>query len=798
MNNIKLAIRNISKNGSYTWINVLGLTLAFTLCLLVFSIVIEEKSYDTSWSKADRIYRINTIESTKGVEGEISQAYANLGIELKRQFPEVEAAAALFRRDIYLNLGAEQTVEVPSLFVQKDAFNILDFKILEGNPNELIEGKTNIMIDQEFRDKYFKGENVIGKIIKTSDPLLDKNEEVEYVITAVFNKMPYNSTFRTPIITFSKVMNRELSKNGDGYYQEQYISLKPNTNVMAFTQKVNNWYHDFLLDSAVSDNSFRFQPLKEIYMNPVSHSLISGNEKTSFIFQVIAIMVLIISSINFINLYAVRTIKKVKTLNLYKIMGASRASIIKTLLLETEIIFLISAGISLVVYLLGLRPLEQFMNFDFVYIRGITPLVLACFLGIVLVLGLIIGIYPAWIVSNVKTSEALKNKLSKIANSEIWTKKSLIITQFCISLIVIVGLITVKSQLNLIQNSPKGLNTENLLNIKQFYFANNSATIKNELLRIPGVEKVSISAWRPNIGAGYFGRYVDDKKNPGQKILVNYIGGDRDLVPMLDIKLLQGRYLKESDYKGFPKPNPKYEGDEISNALITESTAKKLGITTLGIPVEGLDIIPVGIVADFHSESLHKQLAPTLIVARDFQGYGNILIKIKAGQEKAVSSNIALTMKKFFPDKYLNYEWIDELIAKNYQKETKQAQLFTFFAALALFISALGVTGLILQSVEQRTKEIGIRKVLGASIGSISNLFAKEYVLMIIIAIIVASPVAWFLANKWLEDFAYKVDVQWRFFGLSGLVVLLVTLITINIQTIRAALANPVDSLKEE
>ena len=798
MNSIKLAYRNIVKNGSYTVINILGLTLAFTLCLLVYSVVIEEKSYDTSWSKANRIYRINTVEQGKGIEGEINQAYANLGLELKNQFPEVEAAAAMFSRNIFLNLGTDQTVEVRSLFMQKDAFNILDFKLIEGNPNALVAGKTNIMIDREFKEKYFKGENVIGKLIKSSDPVLDESENVGYVIVGVFDKLPYNSIFRTPIITFSPVKNKELSKNGDGYYQEQFIALKPNTDIAAFSQKANTWYEEYLTETAVKNFTFRFQPLKEIYMNPVSHAYIYGNEKTTFIFQIISLLVLIISFINFINLYAVRTIKRIKSLNIHKILGASRYYLIKSLLLETIIIFLISAIISIFFYFLALTPLEVFLNFKLYFTRDIAGTILIYFILIVLLLGLIIGFYPAWIVSNIKSSEALKNKLSNVSNLEVWLKKSLIIFQFSVSLIVIVGLITVKSQLNLIQNTPKGLNTENLLNINQFYLANKSATIKNELLRIPGVEKVSISAWRPNIGPGYLSRNVDDKKNVGEKIRVSFIGGDADFTPLLDIKLIAGRNLTEKDYIGHPKPDPKFEGDEILNALITESTAKKLGISNLGIPIEGLDIIPVGIVADFHSESFHKPLSPTVILALAFQQYGNILIKIKEGQANVVGKQITQTMNKHFPDKYFNFEWVDDLIAHNYQKELKQAQLFTFFAFLALFLSALGVTGLILQSVEQRTKEIGIRKVLGASIASISNLFGKEYVLLIIIAILIASPIAWILANKWLEDFAFKTEVKWWFFASAGFIVLIVTLITVNIQTIKAAIVNPVDSLRDE
>ena len=798
MNTLKLAIRNIRKNDSYSLINIIGLSLAFTLCLMVFSVVIEENSYDKNWNKANCIYRINTVESTKGIEGEIPVAFANLGLELKRLFPEVEASAAIFRRNNYMNFGADQTVEVSSVYMQIDALNILDLKILEGNPSELIGGKINIMIDNEFKEKYFKNENVIGKTIKNSDPLLDKNEDQEYIVTAVFDKISYNSTFRSPVVTLSPVMNKELSKNGDGYYQEQYISLKPNTEISVFTQKVNKWYNDFLSDSSKNKNSFRFQPLQDIYMNPLSDTYISGNKKTSSIYQAVAGLVLLISCINFINLYSVRTIKKVKTINLHKIMGATKLSLTNALLVEAVIIFLISSFISLIIFLFTLSPLEQFLHFSLVYVRDNIGFIIVLFLTFTLLLGLIIGFYPAWRISNVKSSEALKNKISKASNSEIWTKKTLIVMQFVVSLIVIIGLFTVKTQLNLIENSPKGLNTDNLLNIKSFYLSKNSSAIKNELLRIPGVEKVSISGWRPNAGAGYFGRYLDDPENPDKKTLVNFIGGDSDLVPILNIKLLKGRLLSATDYQGFPKLNSVDSETKILNALLTESTAKKLGVSTLGILYPGLDIIPVGIVADFHSQSFHNSLTPTAIIALDSQEYGNILIKTKENLRKEIRSDIALTLKKFYPDKFLEHEWVDELMAKNYQKEIQLSNLFTIFSIIALFISALGVTGLIYQNVEQRNKEIGIRKVLGATIYRISSLFSKEYVFMSILAIVISGPIAWYLCNLWLEDFAYKIEVQWWFFILAGLIVLVVTLITVNIQTIRAALTNPVDSLRDE
>lgn len=796
MNNIKLAFRNMKKNGSYTWINVLGLTLAFTLCLFIFSVVIEENSYDKSWSKYDRIYRIVTADSTAGIEDIIPQAYANLGTEWKKNFPEIQAESSFRTGKVYLNsFGAQnEAIETSSITADEDVFDVLDIHLLQGNPFPLIKGKKNLIITRDFKDQHFKDQDVIGKSILSASPFSSKKEE--FIITAVIDNLPYNSVFRTSVIQINPKSTTALNQEGWGYYQEQYLVMKAGTDINSFTKKANDWYRNFLNDGIDPKFSFHLQPLSNIYMEPLGISEISGNKKASLIFQGIAVLVLIISCINYINLYAVRTIKKVKSINLFKVLGASRSSLIRTLLIETGIIFITSLIISLLCYFILLNPLESFLGYELVFARDLFGIISFTALGLAILLAFLIGIYPAWIVSNVKSSEALKNKLSKSSKTEIWTKRSLIITQFCISLVVIVGLITIKSQVSFMQSTPLGLNVENLLSIKTFTSANGPSFIKNEISKISGVENVSVSGWTPGIGSGYLAKNIEDKQNPDQQIQVSFIGGDTDLVSTLGISLLKGRNLTETDYNGYPKEDA--EQEVVLNALVTESTAKRLGITELGRLYKGLDIIPVGIIEDFHSESFHKKMVPTVITPIKFESYGNILVKIKPGQEKQVAVSVNNVMKQHAPEKYLNYDWIDEVYSKSYQKETKQAQLFTFFSVLALFISALGVTGLILQSVEQRIKEIGIRKVLGATISNISNLFAKEYVLMIIVSIVIACPIAWYLANKWLEDFAYKIEVQWWFFGLSGLIIFVITLITVNIQTIRAAMINPVERLKEE
>jgi len=796
MNTLKLAFRSIIKNKQYTWINVLGLSIGFSLCLLVFAVVIEENSYDKSWKNADNLYRIVTIDSTAGLENQMPQTFVNLSTELKQLFPEIHNESFIDSRDIYLKVGpnSSQSIAIHAMNAEINILDMLGIKILEGTPNQLIQGKTNLLIDKEFKEKYFKGENAIGKVIQSADPYANKT--YDYVITGVMDKLPYNSTFRTSVITLLPKISMELSRDGSGYYRQQFLQLAPGTSKTDLEKKINRWYSDFLNPEVKKAISFRLQPIHDIYMEPLASSEISGNPKTTHIFIGVAILVFIISCINFINIYAVRTIKKIKILNIHKVLGASRAQIIKRLLLETILIFFASALCSVVLFKIGLSQLEQYLGYDLAYVRSVQLSLLSSFLIVSIFLGLMVGFYPAWLISRIKSSDALKNKLSRIPNAEIFIKKMLITIQFSISIVVIIGLITIKSQLGYMQSSPLGIDVGNVLNVAHFNTGTQSTTVKDQLSGLVGVDAVSIAAWTPSAGSGYMAKTIVDKDNPEKNIQVSFIGGDVDLSKTLGIQLIKGRLLTTKDYAAVVKG--KGENDDVNNALVTESTAKKLGIDKLDVLYKDLQIIPVGIVKDFHSESFQKKMVPTVILAREFNGSSNILVKVKAGQEQQVFKSVSKIIQNAYPEKLVSFKWVDELIAKQYEKENKQVQLFILFSALTLLISALGITGLIMQNLEQRTKEIGIRKVLGATIADISHLFSKDYLIITTLAILISSPIGWYFSHKWLEDYAYKIEVQWWFFITAGLSLLFVSMITVNIQTIRAALVNPVNSLKDE
>ncbi|WP_394772505.1 ABC transporter permease [Mucilaginibacter sp.] len=356
------------------------------------------------------------------------------------------------------------------------------------------------------------------------------------------------------------------------------------------------------------------------------------------------------------------------------------------------------------------------------------------------------------------------------------------------------------------KNKDIGFNKSNLLSIGFVSWGNKGATFKNELLHQNGVVGASITSWTPTYGAGYSSKEIDDPNHAGSKIKVWFINGDLDLAKTLGLHLQSGRFFDKSFATDTLTQDSLMQMDSshyvaaasAQSSLITAYTAKVLHINTLGQPVKKALTTPVGIVADFHNESLKNPMEPTIIISENSPSYGGMLIRIQPGSEKRVTASLDKLWKEFYPERLLEVKWVDDMLANQYKEESKLQELFTFFSGLSMFLAALGIFGLIVQDTAQRVKEIGIRKVLGASVGSIVNLFSIDFLKLIIIAIAIASPIAWWLMSKWLLDFAYKIQINWWVFVMAGLTAICIALFTISFQTIKAAVANPVKSLKAD
>ncbi|RYY26404.1 MAG: FtsX-like permease family protein [Sphingobacteriaceae bacterium] len=506
-----------------------------------------------------------------------------------------------------------------------------------------------------------------------------------------------------------------------------------------------------------------------------------------------------------ILIQSARAIKRVREVGIRKVLGAGKQDLVAQFLFESLLFFLISFVMSIALYNFFLKPLEAYIGHALTLNLLHNLALFGATTCIVLIVSLFTGLYPAWLISRPKAVVVLKGKLSANTSSD-WLRKSLVVAQFTISIVILIATIVVQTQLNFISKKDLGYDKNNLISIDYTNFGTKSNTFKQEILKIAGVKDASITTWVPSYGAGYMSGFVDDPNHEGNKIMINYISGDLDLAKTLKLKLENGRFLNSVFAADVLNIDSLLEHDrdkleklsKTQSYLTTAYTAQLFGIKTFGKPVKNIPGIPVGIVDDFHNESLHTNLKPCIIQAIPNLTYGSVLIRVKPNVQKQVSAAIYKQWQLFSPDKILKINWVSDLLDAQYRAEHKLQQLFIFFSCLIIFLASLGLFGLTAFTTEQRFKEIGIRKVLGASATQITRLLSTDFVVLVVLAIIIASPIAFFTMQKWLQDFAYRIQMQWWMFALAGLLAIILATITISFQAIKAALANPVRSLRSE
>ena len=776
--------------------------------MLVATVVMDDLSYDKQWSKGKDLYRIISVNKMgEGLNDRFASSFTGVGNALKNDFPEVQTVAELSVSDngqFRITKQDEAGLKAVALWADTSVWQMLDFKVLKGSPRHFVKGVSNVMITESFRKKYFPNEDPVGKTMYDVPIYSDKTKE--YLITGLIADMPSNSVLRSEIILLQKPRTEEVNKKQFGSFSQNYILLKPGTDIAKFTTKVNHWYTNFV--EVKNPYQFEFQPMKDIYLHSEFAETLSvkGNYKTIYILSGVAVLLLIIACFNFINLTTARTIYRMKETGVRKILGAGRRQLIIQFLVESALFFVIATVLSMLIYQLTIPGLEKYLG-HLLSVTLFSSFSLAGKVGLsIAVLSVLIGLYPAILLSGFKPAIAIKGNLF---SGGTWgqnsIRKSLVVLQFAISIIVLVALIVVQQQVSFLNNKDLGFNKDHLLYTQYINFNKKGASLKSEMLRQSGVESVSLTPWTPG-SKGYMTRDVELPGNPDKKVKVWYLTGDVDLAETMGLKLSEGRLL--SDQYGFDAVNDddlqsldsaEYARTAVlQSSLITESTARILNHQNLNAPSQKIKNTPVGIIKDFVPESLKNEISPTVILAEKEVSYGGMLVRAKPGKEKEVAIAANTLLRKFYPEKSLDIKWVDEMLAQQYKAEEKLQQLFTFFSSLSMFLAALGIFGLIMQATAQRTKEIGIRKVLGASIQSIVALFSIDFLKLILIAVVIASPIAWWLMEKWLLDFAYRIPISVWVFVMAGGIAIVIALVTISSQAVKAALENPVESLRTE
>nr|WP_295931539.1 permease prefix domain 2-containing transporter [uncultured Dyadobacter sp.] len=803
-NYFKIGSRVLLKNSNYSLIHLTGLSIGLWACMMVATVVIDSLSYDRQWSRKDDIYRVVSVNKM-GVNLFNREVTSPVGLppELQKSYPEVETwcSFALEQLQFRIRTGDTEGVETRMLTADTTVSSMLDVKLVAGSLARSTRDRWTLLVTRSYAAKMFPGQDPIGKIIHEVPTV--SSDSIPYEVTGLIEDLPYNSHLRADVLRLKRTYLEPLTSNGVVSHGINYVLLRRGTDIGVFREKVNAWYARFM---KTDDYRFDFQPLQDIYLHSdfARGQSVQANANTIYTFTGVALLLLFIACVNFVNLSTAKAFARVKEAGVRKILSGSRSQLVMQLLTETLLLFGISVCIATFAYLFTLQSVENFLGHRLVLTFTSNLAMAGAAILLFALTALLTGLYPAWIISGFKPANTLRGILTPSMGQN-GLRKMLVVAQFSISIIVLLATIVVWQQLDLMKNKELGYRKTNLLSIQHVSWEKKGKTFKSELLSIPGVTGTSLSSWEPGDDGGNMTRQVPDPLHANRRLNVWYIVGDTDFPATMGFKLMNGRLFSDrlsdgQDSDSLDKLDP--EAAEYARnherSLITASAARMLGVKKLGQQAEITYSVPVGVIGDFHNESLYEKMKPTLILAQKSLDYGCMLIRIQPNTEAVVVDGVRKLWKQFFPDKLLRIHNIEEKLAKQYEAESKLHELFLFFSGLTMFLSALGIFGLVVQAAEQRAKEVGIRKVLGASVAGIVGLISKDFVKLVLIAILVASPLAWFALQKWLESYPYRTTIHWWVFAVTGLAALIVTIGTVSFQAVRAATADPVRSLRNE
>ncbi|MBF9252758.1 ABC transporter permease [Pontibacter sp. 172403-2] len=795
-NYFKIALRNLIRNKVYSAINIAGLAIGVASCILIFLYIKDELSYESHFDKADRIVRlVGEIDSDAGHEQFALSAPA-LAPALVKDFPDVEHVTQLAR-------AGKQTVwykdkrfnEDDLIFADSSFFQVFNYEMLAGNPAEVLDEPNTVVLSEKMAQKYFNSPaEAVGEIFTFS------NEP--YQVTGVFRDAGHSHIKANAFISRSTLDARldDETRNNQWFAMSRYtyVLLHGPEEFDAFQAKmdafaarhVNPWIKENDLSGTMR---FVVQPLRTIHFdtNYAADLSPAGNISYVYIFAAVAVFLLLIACINYMNLATARSAKRAKEVGLRKVVGADRSQIIRQFMGESVFITLIAVMLALALVQILIPTFNALTDKNFTSGFFLQWEFLAILLAIVVFVGIVAGSYPAFFLSGFKPADVLKSDKAPRGGSAI-LRRALVVLQFTISLIMIIGTIVVFSQMNFLKNRDLGFNKNQVMVIDiprgDSTLVKGLPRIKQELLSNPNVEVVSNTN---NIPAEGMSKLLMLMEKDGQQVekTMNTMFVDYDFLDAMGIKLSRGRNYSRD-----------FKTDEKSALIINEAAAKLMGWTNpIGkrIQVMDLDAKVIGVTKDFHTKSLHTEVEPLLMVlAPESDGY--LLARVKPQDMAATVNFIENKWQAYDPKHPMDYFFMDEHFDEQYRAEEKMLTVFGYFAGLTILIACLGLFGLASFTAEQRTKEIGIRKVLGSSTGSIVLLLSKDFALLVMLSIILASPVAWYGMNKWLQDFAFRVPLSWWIFAAAGCSAMLIALLTVSLQAMKAAMLDPVNAIRTQ
>jgi len=784
------------RNKVFSLINILGLAIGMTASFLIYQYVHTEFSYDGFHKNGKRIYRLATdikLPAETIHEGASSSAMA---FHLAQDFPQVEQFVRFGQISLLARIGDRKFQEPNTFFADSSLFHVFDFPLLSGNPQTALRDPFSMVISETAAKKYFGDEDPLGKTLYIMESAMPVQ------VTGVMADLPGNSSLKADIFlsfaSYQQIFDPQVNDQWGNFGTASFLLLKEGVDAHQLQEKLPGFLTQ-RLPQEIQQTEMAFtlvlEPFEDIYLHSdriACRGFESGNLNNVYIFSLVAIFILLIACINFVNLTTARAAERSKEVGVRKVAGAHRYQLVNQFLGEAITVSLIAFMAAFIFIETTLPWFNQFAGKTAAFSFFSRPASLVVLVVLTLIIGVFAGTYPAFVLSSFKPIKVLKGHFVPSGNG-LWLRKALVVTQFAVSVTLIAVTFIVYHQLQYMRNHDLGFNKTQTL-VVETRFDSKQETFKSSLFSIPAVQSAARSG---NVPGGDNGRlYAELENNNGdmQTATVDLYNVDEDFIPQYDIRVLAGRAFSTA-----------FTSDSLHGLMLNERAVQLLGYSDPADAIgrrfqlgNGRDGRIIGVVKDFHFRSLQAQITPMAIQLGQGNFSNYISIKMSTDNLPATMEAIAAKWKETIPNRPFNYFFADEFFDRQYRSEERFGQLFFQFALLTIFISCLGLLALVSYSTLQRQKEIGIRKVLGATVANIVKLLSLDFVKLVLIAIAIAIPVAWWTMDKWLADYAYRIDIQWWMFAVSGLAAVVIALLTVSWQAIRAAIANPVDSLRDE
>jgi putative ABC transport system permease protein len=808
-NYIKITFRNMKRYKGYTFINIVGLAVGMACTIFIFIWVQDELSFDRFHENADRIYRIVFSTSDDGSPTNANGSFG-VGPALKRDFPEVIETVRIRKMGQgvkrYVGYKDKKYYELRFFFAEPTVFTVFDFPLVKGDSARALDEPNSIVLTEDVAKKYFGNQDPIGRLIE-ADPYND-GELMLFRVTGIAKNVPQNSHLHFDFLASYSSLKEDTDEFSGFYQHFTYVLLNDKSSAESLDRKLLDFLHRNWRKNPWYTISL--QPLLDIHLHSRLNSEIepTGNILYVYVFTAIAVLVLVIACVNFMNLTSARAVKRAKEVGIRKVAGARKNQLVGQFLGESFLLSIFSAVAAILIVILALPLFNRLTGKGFGLSSLIDPGFVLGIAAIVLAVGFAAGIYPAFFLSAFQPMHSLKSR-SGYSFSGAALRKGLVIFQFTLSVGIIFSTLVVHKQVKYIQSRNLGYDKEQILiiplnkDLRQNYEA-----LRNELLKYPGIENTATSSWVPTRGSGHLSfRFEGHEENLSQVIY----GIDREFVSTYGLKFLAGNNIQNLSSYGLKflagKDIQALSSDHmISEFLVSELTTQEAGYSSpqeaVGKSVEEYSGqfrgYIVGVVNDINIYSLHREPYSIIYAATPIINHNYLSVRLIPQNISDTISYIQKTWKKMIPSYPLDYFFLDESFELMHLSDKKMGEIFSIFSILAVFVACLGLFGLAAYTAEQKTKEIGVRKVLGASVPSIYILLSREFLKWVALANLLAWPVAYYAINRWLQNFAFRIMIGWEIFLLSAAVALAVALITVSFQSIKSAIANPADSLRYE